>query len=54
MGCSNCNSIPLQKPFINNPEFTKISEIETELYKSLKVLILNIKMKMPMILKELN
>ena len=37
MGCTNCTSTPLQKPFINNPEFTKISEIETELYKSFDI-----------------
>ena len=34
MGCANCTSIPLQKPIIDNPEFTEISKIETELFKS--------------------
>ena len=37
MGCAGCTSISPQKPFINNPEFTKISEIETELFKSFDI-----------------
>jgi len=39
MGCEEycCTSIPPQKPSINNPEFTEISEIETELFKSFDI-----------------
>jgi hypothetical protein len=38
MGCSNPTPIiPIPNPFIDNPEFQKIDDIETELFKSFDI-----------------